>query len=415
MREDGKCERLRAESWGLGERVLLPKGYVVLGDVPTAYLGGPNSDGHPVIRRPHHALRRVAVDSFWMDVVEVQRADYQACLKAGRCSPARCADKSDGIPTQFEKEGELVTQGLPQTCVSYVQAEQYCRFREGTLPTLAQWTYAARGPELRSHSWGMVFDDAISLGPLPVRLQNDVSFFGMLGLSGGARELLSGKPEPDGGLAPWLKAGFRSRRGPYLRHLRQWTKRWACPNGKLDTRCIQKEARARHWVTGFRIDDTTWVWDRASQDPSLVQGPNNEAIVSLPHQDVGFRCAYTRRDSDPLLDLPHNPIEPPEFLRGENLNLFVGVAEAVNYAEAKAFCASVQLIADKERKDAGAWRLPSRDELLLVQKHRLGPGPLWTREGKAVKAVLEEKGSVKRWEEVPADPSRSALLARCVR
>lgn len=412
---DGDCVSLQAEPWGLGERVLLPKGKVILGGVPRAYLGGPNKKGEPVIRIPEHILTKVPVDSFWMDVVEVQRADYEQCVRQGACSKALCDDGATGIPESFADEGAQVVAGLPQTCVRYAQAEAYCKFRSGALPTKAQWVYAARGPMARIYSWGPTPDDSISFGPLPVRLQRDIGYFGVIGLSGSVKELILGTPSVDAALAPWLERSFRSSQGPYARHFDTWTKRFACPKGALNGACRKKEQAARHLVSGVGMDDFRWFWDRPQQSSLPEHGPNGATQPYLPNLKVGFRCAYPRRDTDPELLLPKPTLNPPEYLSTPTLNLFVGVAEAVNYQEAKRFCGALRLNADKDRQDAGAWRLPTRTELSLVQEHRLGPGPLWTAEKKAYRAKLNDDGTVASWEQAPVDPAKGAILARCVR
>lgn len=413
--DQGECVSLKAEAWGLGERVLLPKGEVILGGVPRAYLGGPNSRGEPVIRAPHHLLSKRPIESFWMDVVEVQRADYAECVSKGACSPALCEQGELGIPKDFEGEGAQVVAGLPQTCVSYEQAQAYCKFRAGDLPSLEQWVYAARGPMARIYSWGPREDDSISMGPLPVRLQRDIGYFGIIGLSGSVRELIAGTPAVDDFLSPWLQGSFRWSKGPYRRHFDRWVKDFACPKSSLGRACRQREQAARHLVSGVRMDAFSWVWDAKAKAGRPQRGPNGHGQPYLPNANIGFRCAYPKRDSDPTLTLPKPTMNPPEFLATPTINLFIGVAEAVNYFEARDFCAAVRLLADKDRENAGAWRLPTRTELSLVQEHRLGPGPLWTADKKAYRAKLKDDGTVASWEEVPADPSTSPILARCVR
>lgn len=412
---NGKCERLRAEAIGFGERVLLPKGSVLLGNVPSYYKGGLDPTGALRIRYKDQPLRNASLDSFWIDVVEVQRVDYADCVKAKRCTPARCEDGSEGIGEVFAKEDPMVISALPQTCVTFKQAQAYCTFRGGELPTHAQWTYAARGPEFRVYSWGSQLNDSMSMSPLPSRLHRDSSYFGIRGLSSSAKELLRDRPQMDQALAAWLKGPFRKRSGPYLKHFDRWVARMACPKGRLTPACRAKEKAHRHLITGARIEDANWAWSMRPIDRSLRAGPDGYSGFRIPDQNLGFRCVYPRREEDPDLTVPKEPLKAPENLIGDSLSLFVGTAESVNFAEAQAFCAQVTLLEDKDRPDALPWRLPTASEVLLVEKLRLGPGPLWLKDGSATVAKLKKNGTVESWQPFVADRQTSGILARCVR
>jgi formylglycine-generating enzyme required for sulfatase activity len=90
--------------------------------------------------KPAHT---VYLDAFWIDRTEVTNAQYRACLQAGACSDPGCLDESGlNAPDQ------------PVVCVKFAEAEAYCRWAEGRLPTEAEWEKAARGTDGRRYPWG---------------------------------------------------------------------------------------------------------------------------------------------------------------------------------------------------------------------------------------------------------------------
>ena len=91
--------------------------------------------------QPH----RVRLDGFWLSKHEVTNAQYRAfCAATGR---------------EFTSEGYQGDQH-PVIWVSWEDATAYCDHYGLTLPTEAQWEYAARGPERRVFPWGDEWDPA---------------------------------------------------------------------------------------------------------------------------------------------------------------------------------------------------------------------------------------------------------------
>jgi formylglycine-generating enzyme required for sulfatase activity len=95
--------------------------------------------------QPRHT---VTLDGFWIDETEVTNAQYQRCVGAGVCEKSRC----------WEDE-ELNAPGWPVVCVTWNDAQAYCEWAGGRLPTEAEWEYAARGPEENIYPWGNEFYD----------------------------------------------------------------------------------------------------------------------------------------------------------------------------------------------------------------------------------------------------------------
>lgn len=94
----------------------------------------------------------VALNGFWIDQAEVTNAQYRHCVEAGVCrAPTAC---SWGEPT-YEDAAKA---DHPVLCVAWRDADVYCTWAGGRLPTEAEWEYAARGPDSAIYPWGDEFD-----------------------------------------------------------------------------------------------------------------------------------------------------------------------------------------------------------------------------------------------------------------
>ncbi len=81
----------------------------------------------------------VYLDAYWIYQYEVTNAQYRACVEAGVCNGSL-----DNYP-ENEK---------PAIYISWYQAEDYCTWAGGGLPTEAEWEKAARGTDGRTYPWG---------------------------------------------------------------------------------------------------------------------------------------------------------------------------------------------------------------------------------------------------------------------
>ena len=111
--------------------VYVPPGEFIMGD------GGDDSPIHTV-----------NLSDFWIYRTEVTNAMYLRCMATGECSnpavdPALPEDIN--VPELADK---------PVVGVNWEQAEAYCRFVDGHLPTEAQWEKTARGPDGNIYPWG---------------------------------------------------------------------------------------------------------------------------------------------------------------------------------------------------------------------------------------------------------------------
>jgi formylglycine-generating enzyme required for sulfatase activity/tRNA A-37 threonylcarbamoyl transferase component Bud32 len=108
------------------EMVLVPAGAFTMG----------NNNGLPA-ERPEHELY---LDAFYIDKYEVTNVFYRECVTEGGCSRPLNTDS----PTQFNYfEGEYFYE-YPFVYATWNEADNYCRWRGGHLPTEAQWEKAAR-------------------------------------------------------------------------------------------------------------------------------------------------------------------------------------------------------------------------------------------------------------------------------
>lgn len=110
--------------------VHVPGGEFIMGD------GG---DDNPV--------HTVGLSSFWIYRTAVTNRMYSICIAAGRCDPPQDEKARKALSDPVKRD-------FPVVNVDWQQAEAYCQFVEGRLPTEAQWEKTARGPEGNIYPWG---------------------------------------------------------------------------------------------------------------------------------------------------------------------------------------------------------------------------------------------------------------------
>ncbi len=101
----------------------------------------------------------VSVAPFRISKTPITVGQYKECVAGGNCSTPALdtpACTSARVPVVEGKTYDVTAShdGLPVTCVTTRQAIEYCSWVGGALPTVEQWVYAARGPNVQEFAWG---------------------------------------------------------------------------------------------------------------------------------------------------------------------------------------------------------------------------------------------------------------------
>lgn len=91
---------------------------------------------------------QVYVDSFWIDKYEVTNADYRECFVAGVCEPEVLHE---------DRPGDFNQKRQPVVFTTWKEAVTYCKWRNGRLPTEAEWEYAAKVEKLGGAHWNQPY------------------------------------------------------------------------------------------------------------------------------------------------------------------------------------------------------------------------------------------------------------------
>ncbi len=150
--------------------------------------------------------REVTLSTFEIDVYEVTKKEFEACVAAGVC-------KSKGTQAHYvgySVENPYCVIGnsespdtMPANCVSWYGARAYCAWLGKRLPSEAEWEFAARGTDGRWYPWGKSpgpsCNNVVMEGPsdwgcdsgfaMPVgSMEAGKSFFGLYDMAGNVWE-----------------------------------------------------------------------------------------------------------------------------------------------------------------------------------------------------------------------------------
>jgi formylglycine-generating enzyme required for sulfatase activity len=211
-------------------------------------------------------VHRVRGGAFSMDRYEVTNARYAACVSAGACSkPALTGSK---LRAKYYDEPEFAD--YPVIFVAWSQADAFCKWSGGRLPTEAEWERAARGTEGgHTYPWGEAQPDCSKANfggcagdtDRVGRREAGASPYGAMDLAGNVWEWT----------ADWYDAGYYAR----LSQASGAAGVTDDPRGPGDGKL--KVMRGGCWVSGASSLRTTC---RKAELPASW-APN-----------VGFRCVY---------------------------------------------------------------------------------------------------------------------------
>jgi formylglycine-generating enzyme required for sulfatase activity len=164
---DPKAGIERTDERGISQ-VWVPPGTFLMGTDetdPTGELAPPTwARSELAAERPQH---EVSISSgFWIDETEVTNEAFEAFVDDGGYTNEalwselglRWLSSVDASTLPVECDDSEPTH--PRACITWYEAEAYAAWRGGTLPTEAQWEYAARGPASTIFPWGDEWDPA---------------------------------------------------------------------------------------------------------------------------------------------------------------------------------------------------------------------------------------------------------------
>ena len=141
-----------------GEETIGPDGQTLVLVPDGSFMMGSNEEGSD--EQPIH---QVTLDGFWIGSCEVTNDQYAAFLN--EIDPINVNQWIDipNVYCEIEYVGGTYQAKAqhgphPVVCVSWYGATAYCDHYGYTLPTEAQWEYAARGPDAREYPWGNEWD-----------------------------------------------------------------------------------------------------------------------------------------------------------------------------------------------------------------------------------------------------------------
>ena len=156
-------------------------------------------------KQDFNPAHQVDVGGFWIYSTKVTNEMYNLCVSLGQCTPS--ASNSNEPSSTLSgtalisfitgpDDAEYALKDLPVTDVTWNQADNYCKWVGGRLPTEAEWEKTARGTKIQAYPWGdepaacnfLNFKDCVGLLSSVLDHPEGISDYMALDMAGNAYE-----------------------------------------------------------------------------------------------------------------------------------------------------------------------------------------------------------------------------------
>jgi formylglycine-generating enzyme len=235
--------------------------------------------------------QEVHVSAFAIDRHEVTVDDYRACVIAGRCGFDPLVDGDE------RHQGDR----LPVVNVTWNEAQTYCAWKGGRLPTEAEWERAARGDDARRWPWGdRDRDDDWNHGQLPAAAVAAVDDMASRYRKRRHWTLFAVPDDSDGFRYAAPPGSYRWGEGPYGTHdqagnVAEWVEDEYSTDGYLGLPSVDPVRRSASGAKAVRVYRGGSWHEPLVHGGTAVRSAINVIVDGTErHPHIGFRCAYDR-------------------------------------------------------------------------------------------------------------------------